>query len=205
MTSAITVVLFDMEGVLTHYDRNVRTEHLAALTGASTRAVRHAIWGSGLEARADAGELAPDDYLRALADQLGHPVTRDAWLTARRASITPNADALALAQRVASRHRIAVLTNNCSLVTDHLDYLNPAVAALFGVNVYASSSFGAVKPAAQTYLGCVRHLGSTPAETFFIDDTEANVTGALDAGLRGYRFVDAGALEAELARLGLID
>jgi glucose-1-phosphatase len=205
MASAITVVLFDMEGVLTHYDRNVRTERLAALTGAAPEAVRHAIWGSGLEARADAGELAPDDYLLALADLLGCRVTQDDWLAARRASITPNADAIALAQRVAERYRIAVLTNNCRLVTDHLDYLNPAVAQLFGADVYSSASFGAVKPAAQTYLGCVRHLGAEPDETLFIDDTEANVTGALDAGLQGYRFVDASAMREEFARRGLID
>ena len=34
MASAITVVVFDMEGVLTHYDRNARTAHLARLAGA---------------------------------------------------------------------------------------------------------------------------------------------------------------------------
>lgn len=204
MASAITVVLFDMEGVLTHYDRNARTEHLAALTGASPEAVRHAIWGSGLEARADAGELAPDDYLRALAELLDCSVTRDDWLAARRASITPNAAALELAQRVAGHCRVAVLTNNCSLVTDHLDYLNPAVAQIFGADVYGSSLFGAVKPAAQTYLGCVRRLGATPAETLFIDDTEANVTGAMNAGLQAYRFVDAREMRVELARRGLV-
>jgi glucose-1-phosphatase len=205
MASAITVVLFDMEGVLTHYDRNARTERLAALTGASPEAVRHAIWGSGLEARADAGEIAPDDYLRALAELLDCRITRDDWLAARRASITPNAAALELAQRVAAHRRVAVLTNNCSLVTDHLDYLNPAVARIFGADVYGSSLFGAVKPAAQTYLGCVRQLGAMPAETLFIDDTEANVAGALTAGLQAYRFVDAQEMGVELARRRLVD
>jgi glucose-1-phosphatase len=205
MASAISVVLFDMEGVLTHYDRNVRTERLAALTGATPDAVRHAIWGSGLEARADAGELSPDDYLLALADLLGRPVTREAWLAARRASITPNEAALELARRVAAHRRIAVLTNNCSLVTGYLDYLNPAVAALFGADIYGSSMFGAVKPAAQTYLGCVSHLGATPEETLFIDDTQANVQGALDAGLQAYRFVDAVAMSETLTDLGLVD
>ncbi|WP_322013561.1 HAD-IA family hydrolase [Paraburkholderia sp. J12] len=205
MASAISVVLFDMEGVLTHYDRNARTGRLAALTGATPEAVRHAIWGSGLEARADAGELAPDDYLAALAGLLGCAVTREAWLDSRHASIMPNEEALVLARRVARRHRVAVLTNNCSLVTDYLEYLNPAVAELFGSDIYGSAMFGAVKPAAQTYLGCVRHLGAQPAETLFIDDTEANVQGALDAGLQGYRFVDADALGARFVQLGLID
>jgi len=203
--AAIGVVLFDMEGVLSNYDREARVESLAAATGAPPATVRHAIWGSGLEARADAGELDPDAYLQALGAMLGCEVGRDVWLAARRASITPNEAALALASRVAERCRIAVLTNNSSLVTHHLDYLNPPVARLFGSQIYSSAAYGAIKPAAQTYLGCIAHIGAQPRETLFIDDSEANVTGALDAGLQACRFVDADALARDLARLGLID
>lgn len=203
--AAIGVVLFDMEGVLSHYDRDARVASLAAATGAPPETVRHAIWGSGLEARADAGELDPDAYLQALGAMLGCEVDRALWLASRRASIEPNDAALALAVRVARRCRIAVLTNNCSLVTDHLDYLNPPVARIFGTQIYSSAAFGATKPAARTYLGCVAHLGAQPQETLFIDDSEANVTGALGAGLQARHFTDADALAHDLRRLGLIE
>ncbi|PVX71635.1 HAD-IA family hydrolase [Paraburkholderia unamae] len=203
--AAIGVVLFDMEGVLSRYDRDARVASLAAATGAAPDAVRHAIWDSGLEARADAGELTPEAYLQALGAMLGCEVARDVWLASRRASIAPNDAALALAACVARRCRIAVLTNNCALVTDHLDYLNPPVARLFGAQIYSSAAFGAIKPAAQTYLGCVARLGAQPAQTLFIDDSEANVTGALAAGLQARHFVDAGALAHDLGRLGLLD
>jgi glucose-1-phosphatase len=33
MNDSISLVLFDMEGVLTHYDRDARVAHLAASTG----------------------------------------------------------------------------------------------------------------------------------------------------------------------------
>jgi FMN phosphatase YigB (HAD superfamily) len=204
MTSSITLVLFDMEGVLSHYDRAARAAHLASLSGRTPDAVREAIWGSGLEARADAGQISDDEYLNALSDLLGCRISRGDWLAARRASITPDGEVLALASRVAKRHRIAVLTNNCRLVSDHIGYLNPAVGELFGPHVYASASFGAAKPVAQTYLRCIGQLGARPAETLFIDDTDANVIGALDAGLQGYRFVSADALSAELERLDLM-
>jgi glucose-1-phosphatase len=204
MTSPIALVLFDMEGVLSHYDRNARVERLTALTGVAPETVRHAIWGSGLEARADAGEISADEYLDALGDLLGRPVSRDEWLDSRRASITPNAAAVALAERVASRHPIAVLTNNCRLVTDHVDDLYPPVARVFGAHVYPSAAFGAAKPAARAYLGCIARFGAAPDATLFIDDTEANVTGAVDAGLNGYRFIDADGLERELARWRLL-
>ena len=80
----------------------------------------------------------------------------------------------------------------------------------FGLQKYADARiehcpFGAVKPAAQTYLGCVAQLGAQPQETLFIDDSEANVTGALDAGLQACHFVETESLASDLARLGLID
>ncbi|CAG9168173.1 HAD family hydrolase [Cupriavidus pinatubonensis] len=204
MTASISLVLFDMEGVLTHYDRAARAEHLAGSTGRSTEQVRHAIWGSGLEARADAGEISDDEYLQELGQLLGCRVSRDDWLASRRASITPNAETLALAAKLAGQYRIAILTNNCRLVTDHIAYLNPPVAQLFGLNVYPSAAFGATKPAAQAYLGCIGQLGCSAPQTLFIDDTEANVQGAVDAGLHGYRFVNAKSLAAEFASRSLI-
>ncbi len=33
MTASITLVLFDMEGVLSHYDRAARVDRLAAISG----------------------------------------------------------------------------------------------------------------------------------------------------------------------------
>ncbi|WP_322047705.1 HAD-IA family hydrolase [Paraburkholderia sp. J67] len=201
----IGVVLFDMEGVLSHYDRAARAARLAELTGTTPEAVREAIWDSGLEARADAGELAPDVYLRALGELLGCAMDRDIWLAARQASITPNDAAIALAARAAQRCRIAVLTNNSRLVTDHLDLLNPPVARLFGERVHASASFGAVKPAARAYLGCIEQLGATPPQTLFIDDSETNVQGAREAGLHACCFVDVETLERDLRRFGVLD
>jgi HAD superfamily hydrolase (TIGR01509 family) len=204
MTAPFSLVLFDMEGVLSHYDRAVRADHLTALCNKRPEAVREAIWGSGLEARADSGELSDDDYLAALGALLGCSVSHDMWLASRRASIMPNIETLALAESVARHHKIAVLTNNCRLVSEHIGYLNPPVARVFGSDVHATASFGAAKPAAQAYLRCLERLGMQASETFFIDDSEANVAGALDAGLRAYKFVDAATLSEELKRRQLL-
>jgi len=198
------LILFDMEGVLSHYDRDARTARLSAITGQPPERVRHAIWDSGLEARADSGEITDDQYLDELGVLLGRRVSRAEWLDSRLASITPNAEAIGLAATLAERYRIAVLTNNCRLMTDHIAMLNPPVAQVFGRDVYSSASFGAAKPAAQSYLRCLAQLGIGAAQTLFIDDSAANVTGAIDAGLQGYRFVSTEALAAELARRQLI-
>lgn len=204
MTACPALVLFDMEGVLSHYDRAARVNHLSAVSGQTPEVIRYAIWGSGLEARADAGQITDDEYLSELSVLLSSPIRRDDWLAARHASITPYAQVLALTARVAERSRIAVLTNNCRLVTDHIAYLNPPVAQLFGPHVYASASFGAAKPAAQAYLRCIELLGVDADETLFIDDTDANVAGATNAGLHGYKFVSAEGLTEELTRWQLL-
>lgn len=204
MTASITLVLFDMEGVLSRYDRAARVDCLAAISGCTAEAVRDAIWGSGLEARADAGQISDDEYLRELGALLNYPVSRADWLAARHASITPDESIIALAARLAEHHRIAILTNNCRLLTDHIGYLNPPVARLFGSHVYSSAAFGAAKPAAQTYLGCVEQLGVRAAQTLFVDDTDANVNGAIAAGLQGHKFVSAAQLSDELQRRGLL-
>ncbi|SIT47381.1 HAD-superfamily hydrolase, subfamily IA, variant 3 [Paraburkholderia ribeironis] len=204
MIASIRLVLFDLEGVLSHYDRAARVERLAALSGRTGEVVRHAIWGSGLEAQADAGMITDDEYLRELGVLLNYPVSRADWLASRRASITPDETVLALAGKVAEHRQIAILTNNCRLLTDHIGYLNPPVGRLFGSRVYSSASFGAAKPAAQTYLRCLERIGVPAAETLFVDDSDANVSGAIDAGLQGYRFVSAAGLSDELTRRGLL-
>jgi HAD superfamily hydrolase (TIGR01509 family) len=204
MPTAIRLVLFDMEGVLTHYDRAVRVARMSELCGPPADVIREAIWGSGLEARADAGELGDQAYLDELGQQLGCEVTRDDWLDARRESITPNEKVIAMAATLGKRRKIAILTNNSHLVTDHIDYLNPAVGRVFGAQVYSTAAFGATKPAREAYLGCLGVIGVAAHETLFIDDSVANVEGARDAGLQAYRFVDPDALSAELASRGLL-
>lgn len=204
MTPPLSLILFDLDDVLCHYDRAARIAHIAAVVGRDAQAVRRAIWDSGLEGRADAGQVGDADYIAELGALLNYPLTVDDWLDARRAAMTPDAEVIELARTVARRHRVAVLTNNCCLLADHIHYLCPPVADVFGAQVYASASFGAAKPSPALYQRCVQHLKVAPGETLFIDDVEANVAGAGEAGLRGYRFINAEALAAQLAACGLL-
>ena len=193
-----------MDDVLSHYDREARITHLSVLSGQSPEKVREAIWGSGLEDRADSGSIGDEEYLLTLGELLDCHISRDDWLASRRASISPNLEVLALGMALASRHRVAVLTNNCRMVADHIGYLSPAVAELFGDQIYASAMFGAAKPSANVYLRCLDRVGVSAAATLFVDDLESNVAGAISAGLHGHVFTGAGTLSAELQRLNLL-
>ena len=73
----IRLVIFDVDGVLVHYDRRRRMEVMAHCLGRSVDEVTAAVFDSGAEDRADAGQTNADEYLRELGEHLGAPVTRD--------------------------------------------------------------------------------------------------------------------------------
>ena len=67
------------------------------------RDIRAALWDSGFEDAADAGHYpSPEEYLAEFGRRLGHSINRDQWIEARRASITPWPDMLALVREIAS-------------------------------------------------------------------------------------------------------
>jgi glucose-1-phosphatase len=196
----LSLVLFDMDDVLCHYDRSARVKRLATLSNRTLDDVVHAIWGSGLEAKADAGLVDDVEYLQETGRLLGCKLSEEEWRLARRESMSPNPDVLALAQTLSEQCRIAVLTNNPELVAKHIAYLCPEVAQLFGANVFVSASFKAAKPAGQTFLRCLDALGVAPAEALFVDDLETNVAGARKAGLLGHVFTSPQRLADELRK-----
>jgi putative hydrolase of the HAD superfamily len=80
--------------------------------------------------------------------------------------------------------------------------LFPDLRPIFGDAIHVSAEFGARKPDAAAFLGCVAALGVSPGETLFIDDSAANVAGAERAGLQAHHFTARHVLETELANLG---
>jgi putative hydrolase of the HAD superfamily len=198
----ISLVLFDMHDVLCRYDRDFRIANLAALSGQPATEIYQKIWASGFETEGDSGRLDAAAYLGGFGERLNYPITLQQWLENRKAATTRMPETLAIMAEL--RCQIAVLTNNHTLVRDHLSYLFPEVFALCGDKSYVSAQFGAAKPAPEVYLKCVAAAGATPAETLFIDDSKANIAGAASAGLATHLFTTAPALRAELASHGLL-
>ncbi len=200
----IALVLFDMHDVLCRYDREGRIAALSALCGKPAAQIDAAIWQSGFETEADSGRLDADAYLRGFGERLGYPITLAEWLENRKASMTPMPQVLALMAAVKQRAEVAVLTNNHQLVREHLAQLFPELHAICAEKSYVSAQFGAAKPDPEVYLRCVAEAGFAPAETLFIDDSDANIAGAQAAGLAVHRFTSAPALAEVFAAYGLI-
>ncbi|WP_218511202.1 HAD family phosphatase [Variovorax sp. dw_308] len=198
------LVLFDIDGVLCQYDRAVFQGALGALTGHTAEFVREAVWGSGLETRSDRGEVDAQAYLREMSGRLGHRVTLDDWLAARRAGMAPDARVLALVGRVKRHCAIAGLTNNSAMLSEHIETLCPEIGRYLKGLIVTSAMVGATKPDAAAYLRSIERFGVQPGSVLFIDDVAANVEGAVRAGLQAFLFVDAERLEQELEGHGLL-
>jgi glucose-1-phosphatase len=199
----ISLILFDLNGVLYRYDRDARIAHLASVSKQSPAAIKTAIWDSGFEDSGDAGALDAAAYLRGFGACIGYDLSEADWVAAQQVAATPIADTLALLPRLRPAARCAVLTNNNLLVLRHFSTLYSEVAALVGDAACVSAEFGARKPDPDAYRRCLSRLDVAPPATLFVDDSPANVAGAREAGLHGYEYTNPDALAAELARCGL--
>ena len=118
--------------------------------------------------------------------------------------MVPRPDVLDLIQLVRERAKVAVLTNNTTLVTDHIDRLFPELPPLFGRAIYASAGLGASKPDIACYRRCLAMLDTAPGDTLFVDDLPENVAGAREAGLSAHHYTSRDALAEVLRTCGLL-
>jgi glucose-1-phosphatase len=199
----ISLILFDINGVLYRYDRDARIAYLASVAKRSPAAIRTAVWDTGFEDSGDAGVVDAEAYLRGFGACIGYNLPETEWIAAQRIALIPIAATLGLFPRIRAGVRCAVLTNNNLLVLRHFSTLYPDVAALVGDRACVSAEFGARKPDPEVYRRCLVRLGAEPAAALFVDDSAANVAGAREAGLHGCEFVDAEALATELAGYGV--
>lgn len=199
------LVLFDLDGVLAHYEHAPRLRVLAERTGRSAAEVSAALFESGLEREADLGRIDTDGLLAALAERLGAAVTLQDCLDARAAAMQANADVLALAEAAARRASLAILTNNGLMLREHLPAICPPVARLFGDRVFCSAQFRLAKPEPDVFRACLETLGVAPGEALFFDDKPDNAKGARRAGLRAHTYRDVAGLREHLAAHDLLE
>ena len=200
----IKLVLFDIDNVLCNYDRGKRVAHLAALAGSTDAFVHQAIWDSGFELLGDSGALDAVDYLRGFGERIGYPLSLDEWVEARRCSMRADCAMLEIVAALRGTVDIAVLTNNTTLVADHIDTLLPELRPLFGSKIYTSAQFKTAKPDPLSYRLCVSELKVRPETVLFVDDLAANVAGARKAGLLAHHHTSVETFRQALSGYGLL-
>ncbi len=197
-----TLVIFDMDDVLCHYQLGKRLRYLANIADTTARDVRAALWDSGFEGDSDAGAYPDAEiYLTEFRKHLGFDLTREQWLEARREAMTANEDVLEIARAIKPDATLAIYTNNGPLVKQHLDVLLPEANAIFDQH-FCSYEFGTKKPDPESFTRLVNSLDRAPHECWFIDDKKSNVQGARLAGLQAHHFRHADLLADDARALG---
>ena len=199
----ITAVVFDMDGVLCHYRIERRLALLASWSGRSPDAIHAAIWRSGFEDEAERGLLSADDYLAAFGERIGYPLTAEQWVEARRVSIEPDVETLAMARRLGTTRPIGMLTNNPLLLKRHIAEVFPAIAEIFGDRAVFSAELGRSKPDPEAYRRLAIRLRVAPPEILYLDDDATYVAGAREAGLVAVQVAGERDVRASLAAHGL--
>jgi putative hydrolase of the HAD superfamily len=196
------LVIFDMDEVLCHYDLGKRLRHLAQLADVTARDVQAAIWDSGFESASDAGGFPESEgYLAAFSRRLGHAISEDEWVAARRAAMAPNDEVLVIVRAIRQDADLALYTNNGPLVKKHFGSLFPEAAQLFP-QCFCSFEFETKKPDPESYRRLLKALGQQAQDCWFIDDKKSNVEGARLAGIDSHHFRSARLLAEAAAAKG---
>lgn len=188
--------LFDFDQTLSAFDFRKRLPALAAATGVSQYRLASRWWAGGHERAAEVGEYATTDaYLEAFGEVTGAELTRQQWVDARLAAMTPVPAALDALRLAASLGTASLLSNNPIIFHDTFRELAPEAASILGGAAsfpmgygLVSAQLGARKPGALIFARVLDRFGVDPADAMLIDDAPGNVAGARDAGLSAFQF-----------------
>ncbi|MFN0073640.1 MAG: HAD family hydrolase [Chloroflexota bacterium] len=194
------VMVFDLGGVLCQFQPERRLSALSHASSLSVEEVSGRLNESRLIERADRGELSRIAEFQEGAALLGlqcdYPAYRALWCSA----FTPNPDVITIARDLRRQVRTVLLTNNALVLHDALAHELEIVGRELD-DAFVSAMFGATKPDPAVFLGVEQALRSPSQNLTLIDDSSANVAGAIRAGWSGITFTSARRLLADLAIL----
>lgn len=192
----LDAVVFDLDGVIRHYDR-VLERDIEARHGLPSGSLVPTAFGSDAGNEFMCGRLDHDGFATALSVLIGSDAAAVEFV-AMRAEV--DAEAVALVRSVQGSVPVALLTNGSLRTRAELE--EAGLHEAFD-HVFNSAETGVPKPHEQSYLNVVAALGVAPAATAFVDDLERNVDGAVAAGLVGHVYTGLPALRAFLDRHGI--
>lgn len=198
----LKAVLFDMDGVIRHWDAEGarRGEEAAGLPEGAIERVAYEIpefW------QTQVGEVTAQQWAeavgRALVAEHGPGADRAAEIYFSYAGRV-DAEMVALVGAVREHVTVALLSNATDQLREHLAHHD--LVETFDV-VFCSAELGMAKPDVAIYRHAATVLGAEPAECFFTDDRPANVDGAREAGMHAEVFTSRADLVRHLRALGL--
>ncbi|WP_309127971.1 HAD family phosphatase [Microbacterium sp.] len=193
----IRAVLFDLDGVLRHFDpayvTRIEAEH--ALPAGS---IHDAAFAAPLLDAVTTGRISRAAWVQSVGEELGDPKAAEAW---GRHPSAPDAAMLALSDQLRTTGiRTAILTNGTDTITAELRELgiDTHVDAVFN-----SAEIGFVKPDPRVFRHALDALELSPGEVFFTDDSATKLAGASELGMLTHLFTGIDALRTSLRDAGV--
>ena len=193
----IKVVLFDLDGVVRHFDERAVADIEEAHSLASGSIAAFAFSEPHLT-EVTTGRITRAEWVRRIGDHVGNHVAARAWGTA---PSRIDDDVVRLAAELRSRGVMtAILTNGTDTIRAELRALDlpPSFGAVFN-----SAEIGHAKPDPAAFHRVLEALEVGAHEVFFIDDTPRNVTAAADLGIVTHHYTDVPRLRGALVDAGI--
>lgn len=195
-------VLFDMDGVIRHWD-DVGARRGEEAAGLPPGAIARVAYDVPEFAATQVGAVTAREWADAVARALvaehgpGAEVAAEHYFAyAGRL----DEEMVALVAAVRERVTVALLSNATDQLREHLEH--HALLDAFDV-VFCSAELGMAKPDVAIFAHAATVLGVAPEECFFTDDRPENVAGARAAGMRAEVFTGRDALVAALRSSGV--
>jgi putative hydrolase of the HAD superfamily len=199
------VVLFDLGGVLFHYQPENRWQAFAEQTDLTAEAVRRRLSMSGYAMACDQGQIRGNRAYREGIKALGCRMSMERFVQLWVSAFRPNEAVLELARQIQNGESvaIAIFSNNSDLVREGLEAFWPAVLAPFMPRIF-SADLGLSKPDPRAYHRVADLLGHAPGDVLVVDDAPANTATAASLGFDVIDFTSPGVLQAEFENRNLI-
>jgi glucose-1-phosphatase len=149
--------------------------------------------------RATIGAIGPREYLLAFQNGCKRPVPLETVQRLRESMLGPERpEMLALLDQLKKQVAIAAFTNTMALHWDLLTDPNRYRFPQLFPTIFASHLLGDAKPRVEAFKKVLNALSVNSEEVVFVDDSEVNVSGASQLGIRGIVFKSPESLRAEL-------
>lgn len=194
----ITTVLFDLDGVIRHFD----PENVAGIErrhGIAPGTIESFAFSAPLLHEVTTGNLRRAQWVDRIGAHLGNAAAAEEW-SQQPYRVDP--DVVALADELRSMGiTTAVLTNGTDTI--------PAEAAQMGLAdhvdaVFNSAEIGYAKPDARAFRAVLDALEVGPQDVFFTDDSLSKLAGAEELGIRIHHFEGMAGLRQALRTLHVL-
>lgn len=191
----IRAVLFDLDGVIRHFDHDPALESRHGLEDAALAQVAFA---APLIDEVTTGRISRAEWIRRIGEQTGEPDAAEEW---GRTPFRVDSDLTDLAGELRT---LGVI---CAILTNGTDTIAEEVAAC-GLDrhfdpVFNSADIGHTKPDPRAFAHVIEALQTRASEIFFTDDSPAKLAGADGLGMRTHHFTGVRGLRSALRDAGI--